>query len=593
MRATSLFSFLSIPLWALPIALAGQSSSHSFQPLESLRLRSPQGIESFRIANLDAGESAAERENQDLADKAGNIPPNTPGYRVTSRIVVRADDSAPLQALRRARPSLTFAPVDDVPGFWIVDALSVRDAIALADALSSDLRVREAYVDMESPRELRGLNDPGIAKQWHLHNTQRPEADINLVDAWLAGYTGTGVTVGIVEDAWQTTHTDLAANFNASASQPGGFASDHATSCAGLVAAVPNNGKCGVGVACTAKISKLLFGSSSQNAAAFGFKNNLNAIKSNSWGPVDFGRISYLSSVERAAIDTAVANGRAGKGTIFVWAAGNGGPLQRCDYDPYVSNRKVCTVGAIGDQDVRSLYNESGSSMLVVAPSDGNVRGIYTTYVGNQCTSAFGGTSAACPITAGVIALMLQANPNLGWRDVHHILINSARRCDPGNAEWIVNGGGHDVNYNYGFGAVDAFAAVQLAAGWTNVPAETSFTTGVVAVNKVIPDNTPSGLTRLVNVPANIRVESVELILNIATTNVGELRIVLTAPSGTQSLFAVPRADPTDNYTNFVFTSRRHWDEFSAGAWTIKISDHAPQVAATWASYQLKIYGTL
>jgi subtilisin family serine protease len=577
---------------ALPIALAGQSSSHSFQSLEPLRLRTPQGIESFRIANLDAAESAAERENQDLADTAGNIPPNTPGYRVTSRIVVRVDESTPLQALRRTRPSLTFAPVDDVPGFWIVDALSVRDAIALADVLASDLRVREAYVDMESPRELRGLNDPGIAKQWHLHNTQLPIADINLVDAWLAGYTGTGVTVGIVEDAWQTTHTDLAANYNAAASQTGGATSDHATSCAGLVAAVPNNGKCGVGVACTAKISKLLYGSSSQNAAAFGFKNHLNAIKSNSWGPLDFGRISYMPSIERTAIDTAVASGRGGKGTIFVWAAGNAGPALRCDYDPYVSNRKVCAVGAVGDLDVRSIYSEPGSSLLVVAPSDGNVRGIFTTYTGNQCTSAFGGTSAACPITAGVIALMLQANPNLGWRDVHHILVNSARKCDPTNSEWIVNGGGHDINYNYGFGAVDAFAAVQLAAGWAGVPAETSFATGVVAVNKLIPDNSAAGLTRLVSVPENLRVESVELILNITTMTIGELRIALTSPAGTESVLALPRSDPTDNYTNFVFTSRRHWDEPSAGNWTIKISDHSTQVVSTWTNYQLKIYGT-
>jgi subtilisin-like proprotein convertase family protein len=148
------------------------------------------------------------------------------------------------------------------------------------------------------------------------------------------------------------------------------------------------------------------------------------------------------------------------------------------------------------------------------------------------------------------------------------------------------------VNYNYGFGAIDAFAAVQLAVGWTSVPPETSFASGVVAVNKVIPNNSTVGLTRIVEVPANVRVESVELILNIATTNIGDLRIVLTAPSGTESLLAVTRPDPTDNYTNFVFTSRRHWDELAAGTWTIKISDHGLQALPTWTNYQLKIYGT-
>lgn len=591
MRIPFLIALLASSFFASRgLAHAAQSAPHGSFSTESLRVRTHRGLETFRIARPGAPESDAERENPDLADASGSVPPNTPGYRLTNRIVVRSDDAAHVRSLRRSHPSVAVEALADVPGFWIVEARSVRDAIALTEALAGDERLGEAYLDIASPRQLHGLNDPGLSKQWHLHNTQLPVADINLLDAWLAGFKGAGVTVGIVEDAWQTNHPDLAANFNSAASQSFGVVTDHATSCAGLVAAVANNGRCGIGVASAAKISKLLFGSSSQNAAAFGFRNNLNAIKSNSWGAV--GQISSLSSVERSSIDNAVATGRGGRGTIFVFAAGNGGPQQRCDYDGYPSNRKVVSVGAIGDQDTRAVYNEQGSSMLVVAPSDGNARSIYTTTVGNACTGLFGGTSAACPIAAGVIALMLEANPNLTWRDVQHILIHTARKCDPMNGQWIVNGGGHDVNYHYGFGAIDASAAVALAFGWTGVAPETSFTTGVVNVNKAIPQQNATGVTELVDVPTDIRVESVELVLNVATANVGDLRIVLTSPSGTQSLFAEPRVDPTDNYANYVFTSRRHFDETSAGTWSIRIADSTPQFAATWTNFRLNIHGT-
>lgn len=591
-------------LWvrALSVAIAAsagtagvarsQVPAASAAPAESLRVRAERGAVTFRVATPDATASAASRENADLADKAGVVPAPTPGYTLSNRVVVAADDVDALRAWSAARADVTVAPVDGAPGFYTVSARSVRAAVALADELGGDARVREAYLDVEPPRDLRALpTDPGFASQWHLRNTTVPAADVNVEPAWNAGYTGAGVTVGILEGGWRTSHPDLAANYNATASQSGNQTTTHGTSCAGLVGADNDNGRCGVGVAYDGRISKQLYGTASQTATAFGFRNDLNSIKSNSWGPADNNQITYLSSVERTAIDTAVATGRGGKGEIFCWAAGNGGTGDRCDYDPYASNRKVFAIGAYGDQDVRSSFNETGSSMFVVAPSSGNVRGVYTTTGTNACTSSFGGTSAACPIGAGCLALVLQANPNLGWRDLQHVLVNSARKCDPGNASWTVNGAGHDVNYNYGFGAIDVFAAIQLAAGWTNVAAESSLSTGVVAVNATVPDNNATGVTRLVNAGA-FHVEAVELVLNMTMTYVGDLQILVTSPSGTQSLLAAARADPTDNYVNYVFTSRRHWDENAAGTWTIQISDLAASDVATWTNYTFRIYGT-
>lgn len=561
-------------------------------PTEALRVRAERGAVTFRVATPDAAASAASRENTDLADKAGVVPAPTPGYVLTNRVVVAVDDAEALRAWSATRPDVVVAPVEGAPGFFTLSARSVRAAVALAEELAGDARVRESYLDVESPRALRALpTDPGFASQWHLRNTQVTAADVNVEPAWDAGYTGTGVTVGILEGGWRTSHPDLSANYNSTASQSGNQTTTHGTACAGLVGADNNNGRCGVGVAYDGRISKQFYGTSSQTATALGFRNDLNSIKSNSWGPADNGVITYLSSVERTAIDTGVASGRGGLGEIYCWAAGNGGTGDRCDYDPYASNRKVFAIGAYGDQDVRSSFNETGSSMFVVAPSSGNVRGIYTTTGSNACTSGFGGTSAACPIGAGCLALVLQSNPNLGWRDLQHVLINSARKCDPGNAGWIVNGGGHDVSYDYGYGAIDVFAAIQLAAGWSNVAAESQLTTGVVAVNTQIPDNTPAGVTRQVNSGA-LNVEAVELVLNVSMTYVGDLQVLLTSPSGTQSLLAGVRADATDNYVNYVFTSRRCWDENASGTWTINISDRAPQDVATWTNYTFRIYGT-
>ena len=591
--------FQVVPVFVLSLAatlcvesaFAAPPSAASGPELQLVRRE--QGPAWFEITQPDAAWSPALRINHDLADKEGRVPPPTRGWIFTNRVIVGGDEEAALVAVLRERAFAAVKPVEGAPGFWIVQCETVRHAMALADELASDARVREAWVDAQAPRANRALpTDPGFASQWHLRNTTNTIADINVEPAWNAGYTGTGITVGILEGGFQTNHTDLAANYNSTASQTGGSNTSHGTSCAGLSGAVANNGKCGVGVAYTGKVSKLLYGTSSTTATAFGYRNDLNHIKSNSWGPADNGLITYLSSVERTAIDNAIATGRGGKGTIFAWAAGNGGTADRCDYDPYASNRKVMTIGAVGDQDTRSSFNETGSSMLVVAHSSGNVRGIYTTNSSNRCTSSFGGTSAACPIGAGSLALVLQANPNLTWRDVQHVLVNAARKCDPANSLWTLNGAGHDINYNYGCGAIDVWAAIQLAAGWTNVPSETSVQSAVLAVNTTIPDNNTAGVTRTFTTSSNINVENVEIVLNATMTYVGDLQIVLTSPSGTQSLLAGVRADATDNYTNYVFTTRRCWDESSAGTWSLNISDRAASDVATWTNWQIKIYGT-
>ena len=480
------------------------------------------------------------------------------------------------------------------PGFWVVSVSSVAEALEAAEVLAADARLDEVYADISQPKVARELpTDPSFPLQWHLLNDLNPGVDANVAPAWEAGYTGSGVVIGIIESAaWQYDHPDLEANYNAEGTQAGGTPGWHATGCAGIAAAAAFNGLGGVGAAYDAQLTGQLYGSYTQTAAAFEYRNDINDIKSNSWGPSDNGTVTYMSSVERTALENSIATGRGGLGEVFVWAAGNGGTNDRVDYDPYASSRYTCAIGAIGSYDYRATYNETGSSMLAVAHSSGNSRKIFTTTAGDEYQDNFGGTSATSPLAAGVVALMLQANPNLGWRDVQHILVNSARICDPTQADWTNNAAGHDINYNYGFGAVDGEAAVALALAWTPVGPEVVVDSGVVEVNASIPDYNTVGVTRSVEITESIRIESVELILNAQTDFLGDLRIVLIGPEGTESLLATERPDGQDDYVNYIFTSLRHWDELSEGLWTVQISDRRSENVALWEDFSLRFYGT-
>lgn len=572
---------------------------------ERIVLPTSAGLETFLVQQPDAAASPASRVNDDLADKQGAIPAPTAGYELSGVVIVRTHaPGVPPQvgpagqvaaAAQIGGPTVT--PFAGLPGWWLVSAGSVRKAAALALALRADPAVAEAFLDIRRPQPLRNPpTDPGYVNQWHLRNTEPPGNDLNVEPVWKMPFTGAGVTVGIIEDGWNTTHPDLAPNYDAAASQNGSMLTSHGTSVAGLVAAAAGNGLGGVGVAYGARISKLYRGFASANATAFLHRNDLNFVKNNSWGPPDTGQVAPITPLERSALEESVNSGRDGLGTVIVWASGNGAEAgDRVDYDPYASSRFVIAVGATDDDDTRAPYSEGGSALLVVAPSSGSFsgdRGIYTTTGTTFYTASFGGTSAAAPMVAGIAALMLEARPELTWRDVKHILARTARRCDPDNPGWETNAAGLPIHYDYGLGAADAAAAVSLARTWTLVGPELEATTGVMTINTPIPDNDPAGISHTATITTDLRIESVEVELSVAHPYIGDLRIELIAPSGTRSLLAVPRNDPTDDYAAHVFTTVRHWDERSAGDWTLTIADAAGGDAGVWTSWKLTVYGT-
>ncbi len=462
-------------------------------------------------------------------------------------------------------------------------------------------------------------NDPLFGNQWHLQNTGQTGgtsgADANLTSVWDT-FLGTGVVIGIVDDGLEFTHPDLSTNYVAAASfdfndgdaDPSPGFLTHGTSAAGVAAATGNNNLGVSGAAPGASLAGLRLiavnPTDDLQAAALIFQNQIIDIYSNSWGPSDAGDVlDGPGPLLNAAFAQSVNSGRGGLGSIYVWAGGNGrGSGDNVNYDGYANSRYTIAVGAIDHNGNQSPYSESGAPLLVTAYSNGAPGAAITTTTvtglgvgGTDYTSGFGGTSSATPLVSGVIALMLEANPNLGWRDVQQVLARSAEQTDPTDPDWTANGAGLMVNHRYGYGAVDALAAVNLAQTWVNVGPEISFASPLQTVNQAIPDNNATGVSSTITVTQPITVESVEVVFSATHARRGDLEVILTSPDGTQSILAEQHADPNANYSSWVFGSMRHMGETSVGDWTLSVRDRnlgSPAVTGTFGSWSLNIYGT-
>ena len=394
----------------------------------------------------------------------------------------------------------------------------------------------------------------------------------------------------------------------------------HGTAVAGVAAATGNNGVGVTGVAPEASLAGIKwngvlpniepddpkFGTllDQQEARALSHKNQAIAIYNNSWGPNDDGRTLEAPGPKmQASLAKNVREGRGGLGNIYVWSAGNGGEANdNVNYDGYANSRYTIAVGAIGADGIKTSYSELGAAILVTAYSDNNEVGITTTAPGgvgdgpdnpSRYTNNFGGTSSSAPLVSGVVALMLEANPNLTWRDVQHVLAKTAVKNDAEDADWAFNGAGYHVNHKYGFGSVDAAAAVDTAKTWKTVLPEMTATSGDIQMNSFVPDNQALGLTSLVNIEANLQLESVEVVFDAQHSYRGDLEVTLISPDGTQSILAEKHDDTGNDYSQWKFSSVRNWDESSSGDWLLRVADKNGQgIGGLWKAWKLNVYGT-
>lgn len=521
----------------------------------------------------------------------------------TRQVLLKAASRAEAERVAKKHGAKVAAAPDYAPGFYILETPTCQGALDLAGTLQATPLLARQQQKRAIP------NDPLFPNQWHLLNAGQNGGtagrDINVASVWET-YQGSTVLIGIVDDGLLTTHADLSANvdtdldwdFNGNDADPSPETGDtHGTPCAGVAAARGNNGIGGSGAApCATLVGLRLIAAATtdqQEANALNINNALIQIKSNSWGPADDGTtIEGPGALAAAALKSGAETGRGGKGTLFFWAGGNG--LEAGDdanYDGYANSIYTLAIGAVDLNGEETWYGEPGACLMVCAPSSGDSVGITTTASDGGYENDFGGTSSATPLAAGVAALMLDANPNLGWRDVQEILMRSARKNDASDSDWIDNAAGFHFNHKYGAGMVDAEAAITLGETWTNLGAHTSTTLSLAGLNQPIPDDYGGVASQTFGVAENFRVEHVTLTTGITHEYRSDVEIELVSPSGTTSLLAHRYDDPNEDI-NWTFSTVRNWGENAAGNWTVNVYDNYASDTGTVNSLTLTLYGT-
>nr|CAD7601863.1 unnamed protein product [Timema genevievae] len=230
----------------------------------------------------------------------------------------------------------------------------------------------------------------------------------------------------------------------------------HGTRCAGEVAATAFNNHCGVGVAYNVSIGgvRMLDGTVNDavEARALGLNPDHIDIYSASWGPEDDGKtVDGPGPLARRAFIHGVTTGRKGRGSIFVWASGNGGRhTDSCNCDGYTNSIFTLSISSATQGGFKPWYLEECSSTLATTYSSGTPgqdRSVATVDMDGKmrpahlCTLEHTGTSASAPLAAGIAALALEANPGLTWRDVQYLVVLTSRSAPlAGEPGWTRNG---------------------------------------------------------------------------------------------------------------------------------------------------------
>lgn len=236
--------------------------------------------------------------------------------------------------------------------------------------------------------------DPIFNEQWHLLNVREVGHDVNVTGVWEQGITGHNATVALIDDGLDMYSDDLKDNyypegsydFNDHTTEPKPRLSDdhHGTRCAGEISAVRND-VCGVGVAYDSMVAGIRILSAAisdaDEAVAMNYAFQHNQIYSCSWGPSDDGRTMDAPGILiRRAMLNAVQNGRDGKGSIYVFASGNGAANDdNCNFDGYTNSIYSITVGAIDRKGLHPFYSEKCSAQMVVTYSSGSGDAIVST----------------------------------------------------------------------------------------------------------------------------------------------------------------------------------------------------------------------
>jgi Ca2+-binding RTX toxin-like protein len=481
----------------------------------------------------------------------------------------------------------------------------------------------EEFVTEISAHALTAANNPAVGNSvyWNLNTTTFGSAGFQA--AW--GYaTGAGVKIGIVDEGVNHGHLDLAGNYDhsldfdpldldGSDARPDTADESHGTEVAGVIVGSGANDFGSIGAATDATIaaSYLRYGQVSVDDLVAILSHQVNFdVSNNSWGFTsafaDNANTDFFAPVADA-IEAAATTGRGGLGTAMVFAAGNGKLSiagqnigDDSNFHSLSNNRFSIAVGAHDKTGEAAFFSSPGANVLVSAPG---VALMTTTGHEDGATGStyVSGTSFAAPMVSSAIALMLQANPNLGYRDIQEILAISSDPSRSGlavaNGATNVNGGGMLFDREMGFGALNALSAVSLARSWTSQ--HTAANEEHISADFLVPvtiDPLSQTLTVDVINPGtdDFSLDFVELTLTLEDADLANLRIELISADGTSTLIAPNlRAAGGRTTLDFTFSSVATWGESPFGTWTLKLSHPGASSNFTIAGARLDLYGDI
>eukprot|EP00112_Aurelia_sp_Birch-Aquarium-sp1_P002144 Seg1232.14 transcript_id=Seg1232.14/GoldUCD/mRNA.D3Y31 product=Furin protein_id=Seg1232.14/GoldUCD/D3Y31 len=504
-----------------------------------------------------------------------------------------------------------------------IESIEKRGKNIIASTLGKNMEIRIPSVSSLIKRRACSINDKfGVT--------------MNIRKAWSKGYTGKNVTICINDPTGvYYRHDDFIKRFNLAASynfdknisdpsppsDAGSTTVDaHGSEMTGLAASEANNGKCGVGIAYDAYISGLNTlarkgrSKSKIKAASLVYANEINDIYSCSWGPIIEmeATVGYMKAEVKAAVKRGSQTGRSGKGSIYVFANGNGGQLNgSCSYDEYMSSIYTLAISVVTGENKMSRQNVQCTGVSAVTYARDGAVGIANPHNlmptcgnNNVCIKTSSSSSAAAAVASGILALVLQANPNLGWRDVQHLIARSSSSAFP-SVVWKTNKAGIRVSDGFGFGLLDADALTENAKNWTNVGPQLACTVDYKVNEKIHGVSTTIKTLDLTTWPANCggdaqRINFLEHVLLVVSFNFTVRKLVeieIEAPTGTKSLVLRGGRIFDTMYTevkNLSLLSLHHWGENPKGIWSMRLRSTNPSSANSGNLWQwgFHFYGT-
>ncbi|MCC0027059.1 MAG: DUF4214 domain-containing protein [Brucellaceae bacterium] len=450
-----------------------------------------------------------------------------------------------------------------------------------------------------------------------LFDTQWQLESVNVASVW-PDYTGAGIHIAINEvNAFPTDHPDISAARIANAGTTAGTDA-HGVAVTALALGARANGGI-VGTAYDARYSVWYQGDIFLDPGHDFFTNWRTdpaaadvRIVNNSWSLPElfYGGLFGDERIRLAGMIDFAENARDGLGGIVVFAAGNASDEERrADHKLMTNDRHAIAVGAV-DYSGQAEGSVPGTCVLVVAPGEdvttadalGDAGYFDAADVLGSDYGTLTGTSLAAPVVSGVIALMLQANPGLGARDVQQILAYSASWNDRLDERWQWNGAGDwnggalHTSDQYGFGLVDARAAVRLAETWDRQSTYANLSTQDLG-KPAAPVSIAGGeavASTIVAPAGGLVIEHVELTFDssfLALTS--QVTISLTSPSGTTALInpLAPIQQTRDYPAGWTFSSNEFWGEDGEGTWTLSVEHFGSQWDSATIDWSLELFG--